>query len=81
MTFRPILRAQPYRVSGLLATSMFKGVSRGFLEMEDRIPKDRPKVIYKVMLCVDHEGGIDDSLKPRHLAFIDKTEVHARVAR
>ena len=44
--------------------------------MEDRIPRDRPKVIYKVMLCVDHEGKPDNTLKPLHLAFLRKTEVH-----
>jgi hypothetical protein len=60
-----------YRVSGLLATSMFEGVSQYFLE---RLPATTPKVLYKILLCLDDEGKVKDGRKPRHLAFLDKTE-------
>jgi hypothetical protein len=70
----PLCKGRAYRVPGMLATSMFEGVARGFLKMEDRIPRDRPKVLYKILLCRDEQGRERPGLEPMHLAFLDKTE-------
>ena len=64
-----------YRVPGLLATSMYKGIAREFLAYEDRIPANCQKVLYTILLCRNrYTGKLDGSLQPEHLAFLDKSE-------
>jgi len=63
-----------YRVNGLLATSMFQGVAQTFLQMEDRIPRDAPKVRYTILLGRNRKGKPVPGLRPMHVAFLDKSE-------
>ena len=61
---------QAYRYPGLLATSMFKGVARRFME---RRPENTQKVLFTIALSYD-EGKLDHSRRPRHVAFLNKSE-------
>lgn len=63
-----------YRVPGLLATSMFKGVANTFMG-SDRMSSSCEKVLYIVLLCRNRETGkLESDKQPNHLAFIDFSE-------
>ena len=57
---------QVYRVPHLLATSLKKRVANKFLTMEDRIPKEAPKVLFTIKLPADFDC--------QQVNYLDKTE-------